>query len=41
MENIKVYKADDPISGVFWDSTSDVLKKTVVLAKCFVKFTTI
>ena len=31
MENINVYEADDLISEIFWDSTSEVLKKVLVL----------
>ena len=31
MGNINVYEADDFVSEIFWDSTSEVLKKIVVL----------
>ena len=31
MENINVYEADDFISEIFWGSTSEVLKKILVL----------
>ena len=31
MEKINAYKADDFISEIFWGSTSDVLKKILVL----------
>ena len=31
MENIKVYEVDDLISEILWCSTSDVLKKILVL----------
>ena len=31
MENINIYEADDFISEIFWSSTSDVLKKILVL----------
>ena len=31
MENINVYEADEFISEIFWGSTSEVLKKILVL----------
>ena len=30
-ENVSVYEADDLISEIFWGSTSEVLKKILVL----------